>query len=291
MAFQFRRMGRRYESDPDKRAARLNRESVNTFGRVMAYVRPYWFWFTVSIITLVISTLLGLVLPLVIGSLVDVILVDNDLSQLNVWMVGLFIVFIIQAIFSFINRLSLAYVGERVIADIRIEVFTHLQRLSLRYFADTRTGEIISRLTNDISQLQAAITENMMALLRQVITLVGAAILLFWLNWQLTLIILLGIPLITLTMVVLGRRIRQASKLVQDALAQAANVAEETTSGVRIVKSFARESYEIGRFTERVNETFAAAMTRAKISAVLAPIIGFLAFASITITLWFGSYQ
>jgi subfamily B ATP-binding cassette protein MsbA len=286
-----RRLGRRYESDQDIQAQPLNQETVHTFKRVLQYLRPYRKTFTLSVITLIFSALLGLVLPLVVGGLVDVVLIDGDLTELNRVTVGLFLVFILQAIFSFIHRLSLAFVGERVIADIRIQVYTHLQKLSLRYYADNRTGEIISRLTNDISQLQRAITNDLMALLRQGITLLGAAILLFWLNWQLTVIILLGIPLITLTMVVLGRRIRKAAKMVQDSLAEAANVAEETTSGVRIVKSFARESYEIGRFSSKVNDTFQAAMKRAKISAILAPIIGFLAFASITITLYVGSYQ
>ncbi len=291
MAFQFRRVGRQHESKPDKKATRLNKDSLQTFHRIFAYVKPYRGWFVFSAITLVFSALLGLILPLVIGSVVDVVLVDGDLGQLNRIILFLFVIFIVQAIFSFMHRLSLAFVGERAIADIRIDLFTHLQSLSLRFYDDTRTGSIISRLTNDISQLQTAVTDNLMALLRQGITLIGAVILLFWLNWQLTLIILIGIPIITLTMVVLGRQIRKASKQVQDALAESANVAEETTSGVRIVKSFAREQYEIGRYTEKVMDVFQAAMVKAKISAVLAPIIGFLAFASITLTLWIGSYQ
>ncbi len=291
MAFQFRRVGRQHESKPDKKATRLNKDSLQTFHRIFAYVKPYRGWFVFSAITLVFSALLGLILPLVIGSVVDVVLVDGDLGQLNRIILFLFVIFIVQAIFSFMHRLSLAFVGERAIADIRIDLFTHLQSLSLRFYDDTRTGSIISRLTNDISQLQTAVTDNLMALLRQGITLIGAVILLFWLNWQLTLIILIGIPIITLTMVVLGRQIRKASKQVQDALAESANVAEETTSGVRIVKSFAREQYEIGRYTEKVMDVFQAAMVKAKISAVLAPIIDFLAFASITLTLWIGSYQ
>ena len=91
--------------------------------------------------------------------------------------------------------------------------------------------------------------------------------------------------------VLLGRRIRQASKAVQDALAQAANVIEETTTGVRIVKSFAREGHEIGRFSVRVRETYLASMERAKIGSILGPLIGFFAFAAIALTLWFGSYE
>lgn len=288
---RWRRVGRGYESDPDKKAKRISRESLQIYRRLLGYVRPYRRWLTIAIVALLISSALGLVLPLVVRSLVDVVFVDKSMTTLNRIAVLLLLVFLAQAVFSFIHRLSLAYTGEKAVADIRVAVYSHLQTLSLRFFADRRTGEIVSRLTNDVSLLQSAITDNLVALLQQVVTLVGAAVLLFVLNWRLTLVILLGIPVMSLTMVALGRRIRQASKQVQDALAEAANVLEETTTGIRIVKSFAREGYEIGRFTARVQETFAAAMVRAKVSAVLGPIIGFMAFFSITITLWFGSFE
>ncbi len=288
---RWRRMGRGYESDPDKQTKRISRESIQIYRRLLAYVRPYRRWLIIAIAALLISSALGLVLPLVVRSLVDVVFVDKSMATLNRIAVLLLVVFATQAVFSFIHRLTLAYTGEKAVADIRVAVYSHLQTLSLRFYADRRTGEIVSRLTNDVSLLQSAITNNLVALLQQVVTLLGAAALLFWLNWRLTLVILLGIPVISLTMVALGRRIRQASKRVQDALAEAANVLEETTTGIRIVKSFAREGYEIGRFSARVQETFAAAMYRAKVSAVLGPIIGFMAFFSITITLWFGSFE
>jgi subfamily B ATP-binding cassette protein MsbA len=286
-----RRMGRSYEDDGDKPNVRISREELNTYKRLLGYVQPYTKWMVVSVIALLFSVGLGLILPLVIRNLVDLILVDNDLPQLNRLAIGLFLVFILQSIFSFVHRLSLAYVGENAVVDIRVQVYSHLQELSLRFFGDNRTGEVVSRITNDTSMLQAAITEDLVALLRQAITLVGAVALLFWLDWRLTLIILLGVPFITLTMVWLGRKIRKESKAVQDALAKSASVVEETTAGVRIVKSFTRERYEIERFSRAVNEIYSAAMRRAKICATLGPIIGFLAFASITITLWFGAYE
>ena len=293
MSFHPRRVGRDHEYTPDnkKESRRLSRDDFRSFLRILAYVRPYRFWFTISIIALLFSVALGLVLPLVIQSLVDIVLVDKDLQLLNQLALGLMAVFILQALFSFAHRLSLAYVGERAIADIRNEVYDHVMHLSLKFFNDRRTGELVSRVTNDVSLLQVAITDNLVALLRQVVTLLGASVLLLWLNWQLTVVILIGIPIVSLTMVFLGRRIRMASKQVQDQLAEAANVLEETVSGVRIVKSFAREPYEIGRFGERVLATYEAAMYRAKIQAILAPIIGFMAFASIVTTLWIGSYQ
>ncbi len=284
-------MSRGYQSDETEQKFRLTREELGTYARLLTYVRPYKKWMIVSIIALLFSVGLGLILPLVVRNLVDLIFVDNDLANLNRLAVGLFLVFILQSIFSFVHRLSLAYVGENAVKDIRVQVYSHLQALSLRFFSDYRTGEIVSRITNDTSLLQSAITDDLVALLRQVITLIGAAVLLFWLDWRLTLIILLGIPFITLTMVWLGRKIRRESKVVQDALAKSASVVEETTAAVRIVKSFARERYEIKRFSRAVDDIYAAAMRRAKIGAVLGPVIGFMAFASITITLWFGAYE
>ena len=293
MAFR-RRLTQPQYKDPDQETEekrRIDREGVQSFGRVLRYVRPQLGWFIISMIALVISTSLGLVLPLVVQSLVDGVLIEENLQQLNQLGGSLMAVFAIQAVFSFINRLSLDYVGERGIADIRNEFYAHLQSMSLRFYADQRTGGILSRLTNDISLLKDAITTNLTSLLRQGVTLIGASVFLFILDWRLTLLILTGIPIMTLTMVFLGRKIRAAASEVQAQLGEAANIAEETISGVRIVKSFAREAYEYGRFTHQTDATFEAAMRRARLSATLGPIIGFMAFASITITLWFGSYE
>ncbi len=290
----FVRRGRAGVAKPDEEAGkglRLTKEEWGIFRRLLGYVKPYSKWMILSIVALVFSVSLGLILPLVIRNLVDLILVDNDLGQLNRLAIGLFAVFILQAIASFVHRLSLAYVGENAVVDIRVQVFSHLQALSLRFFGDYRTGEIVSRITNDTSMLQSAVTDDLVALLRQGLTLIGAAVLLFWLDWRLTLVILVGVPFISLAMVWLGRKIRRESKAVQDALAKSAAVVEETTAGIRIVKSFTREEFEIERFARSVRETYSAAMRRAKISAVLGPIIGFMAFASITVTLWFGAYE
>jgi subfamily B ATP-binding cassette protein MsbA len=242
-------------------------------------------------IALTIATLLGLIMPLVIQTLVDVVFVEQSLALLNRLTVLLAIIFLIRAVFSFVTRYNMSYVGERIVADLRQQLYDHLVTLSLRFYANRRTGEIVSRLTNDVTLIQIALTDNVASLLQQTLTLVGGVIFLFWLDWRLTTIILLGIPIVTLTMVYLGRRIRRAAALVQDRLAEASAVVDETIAGIRIVKSFAREAYELSRFSARVEDTFVAAMQRAKISAILAPVIGFMAFMSITITVWFGGYE
>jgi subfamily B ATP-binding cassette protein MsbA len=246
---------------------------------------------TVAVFALIVSSLLGLVLPLVIRNLVDFVFVNKDFADLNRVTIGLLLVFIFQSIFTFIQQMSLAYTGEHAVADIRVDVYTHLQELPLSFYAERRTGELVSRVTNDVALLQQSMTWNLVILLRQIITIAGAAALLFWLDWRLTLLILFVVPIITLTMVWLGNRIRLASVAVQDALAEVANAAEETTRGVRIVKSFAREPYEIGRFTDRVMELYRAAMYRARINAMLAPLIGLIASFTITGILYYGGSQ
>ncbi len=246
---------------------------------------------TLAVLALIISSLLGLVMPLVIRNLVDYVFINKDFNDLNRVTLILLLASVLQAIFTFAQQITLARVGERAVADIRIDVFTHLQELPLSFYAERRTGELVSRMTNDVTLLQQSMTWNLVVLLQQIITIIGAAVLLFWLDWRLTLFILFVVPIITLTMVRLGQRIRRASVVVQDSLAEVANTAEETTRGVRIVKSFAREPYEIGRFTERVMTLYRAAMRRARTNALLSPTIGFIAAITITGILYYGGSQ
>ncbi len=277
-------------AEPEEKI-RIDRQRLGDYRRLLTYVGPYRSQMALAIMVLVLGAGLQLALPLIIRSVVDVVFVERSLGLLNRFAALLTLVFIIQAFFSFINRYYLAFVGERVVADLRRQLYRHLVSFSLRFFSDHRTGEIVSRLTNDVTTLQAAVTENVISLLQQTITLAGGVVFLLWLDWRLTCIILLGIPIVTLTMVFLGRKIRRAAVDVQDRLAEATAVVDEGIGGIRIVKSFAREAYEVARFAERVEATFAAAMRRAKITAVLAPTIGFMALMSITITMWFGGFE
>ncbi len=269
----------------------VTRERLAEYKRLLHYVNPYKGRMGLAVISLIAGTFLGLTMPLVIQSVVDVVFFEQSVTLLNKFAALLLLIFFAQAVFSFITRYNISYVGERVVADLRNQLYQHLLSLSLRFFANRRTGEIVSRLTNDVTTLQAAVTDNLINLLRQSVLFVGGIIFLFVINWRLTSIILLGIPIVTLTMVYLGRKIRQAATQVQDHLGEASAVVDESIGGIRIVKSFARESYEVTRFTTKVEETFTAAMYRAKITAILAPIIGFLAFMSITVTVWFGGAQ
>lgn len=287
--FRLRRSDFPAEKEENRRP--ITRAQWEGYRRLLRYVSPYRGRMILAVIALIAGTLLGLVMPLVVRNIVDVVFVEQNLTLLNRSTALLTLVFLAQAFFSFVNRFNTALVGERVVADLRQQLYRHLMTLSLRFYADRRTGELVSRVTNDVTTLQAAVTDNLVTLLQQGLTLIGGVIFLFWLDWRLTSVILGGIPIVTLTMVYLGRKIRRAAAEMQDRLAEAAAVVDETIGNIRVVKSFAREAYEITRFTAKIEETFTAAMRRVKISAILAPIIGFMAFMSLTITLWFGGYE
>ncbi|MGQ9684504.1 MAG: ABC transporter ATP-binding protein [Anaerolineae bacterium] len=259
--------------------------------RLLAFVRPYWRRMAAATAFLLLSSLLGLVLPWVIRNIIDTVFVQQDYATLNRIVVGLLGVFVVQGIFIYSRDYLLSYVGERVVASLRRCVYAQLMRLSLAFYTRRQTGEIISRVTNDVALIQATLTTNLVSLLSQTLTLAGGVIMLLALSWRLSLLLGAVVPVVVLVAMYFGRRLRRYSTVVQDRLAEATTVLEETIGGIRIVKSFAREPYEIQRFNAKVEGTLQAAMARTRARVTMVPIISFAVFAGIALVLWYGGQQ
>ena len=200
-------------------------------------------------------------------------------------------VFVIQSLFNFVQSYLIAFVGERVVADLRVQVFEHLQSLSLSYFSERRVGEITSRVTSDVTVIQQTTTVNVAMLLQNLISFAGGIALMLFLSYKLTLLTMVVVPLILVAAVVFGRRIRNISTEVQDRLANATAVLEETIAGVRVVQSFAREPYEIGRFRTAIEDAFRTSMQRTRIRSTFLPLVSFFGFTSLVLVLWYGGRQ
>lgn len=264
---------------------------MNEFRRFLSYVRPYRWQMVMAGVFLVIVSGLRLVLPWAIQRLVDVVFERGDtafLNQLALFLLGLIVV---QTFFNVGQTFLLSYVGERVVADLRTSLYRKLQTLDLRFFADRRVGEITSRVTNDVTIIQSVVTSQLTSFFTQLLTFVGALALIILISARLTALMLVIIPPVVLIGRFFGRRLRGISTTVQDRLADATAILEETLGGVRVVKSFVREPYEISRFTEAVEDTFAAALTRARYRAGFTPIITFSGFGGLTFVLWYGGRQ
>ena len=267
------------------------RSGLARYRRMLAYVRPYWLHLVLAAICLVAISLLSLAMPWAVKELVDQVVVGQDLDQLNRIAVFLAGIFVLRAGFSLAQTYLIAWVGERVVANLRRQIYEHLLSLSLGFFSAQRVGEIISRLSNDVQVIQSAVTSNLVILLQQIATFVGVIVIVAIMNWRLMLLMAVAIPGMMLITQLLGRRIRLVARRVQDTLGEASAVAEETVGGIRIVKSFAREDYEMARYGNKVDDLFQAAMHRTRYFATLGPMISLLMYSSLILVLWFGGRE
>jgi subfamily B ATP-binding cassette protein MsbA len=266
----------------------LSSSNELSWRRLLGYLRPYRLWMAVALLALLVSTAVGLLLPLAVGQLVNSFADPAARFDLNQVALALVAVILVQALFSLVQSYALSFVGERVVSDLRTQAYTHLQRLSLDFFNNRRTGEITSRITNDVTLIQTTVTSNVANLLGAVVQFVGALALMIAVSWQLSSLALILVPAVTLLGLIFGRVIRRISTAVQDRLADASSVLEETVAGVRVVQSFGREPYEVGRFRAAVEATFATAMRRARVRAVFQPLVAIAAWGTMVAVLWFG---
>jgi len=218
-----------------------------------------------------------------------VVLKNSDL--LNSLTRDLVIIILLQAAFAITHNYILGFIGHRVTADFRIELFSHIQSLSLRFFQSRRVGEILSRMSSDITVIQNALVSIPVAVLRQTITLLGALAIIFYLNWKLTGLILLVLPPLMLFARIFGKRLRVLTEKVQDKIAQALVVLEEVASSIKIVKSYTRESYEKKRFENEIESAFEQSIGKVRISSSFGPLILGLTFLVSTILIWYGGQQ
>jgi subfamily B ATP-binding cassette protein MsbA len=264
---------------------------LSNYRRMLAYVRPYWPRLALSALSLIALSLLGLAIPWAVQNLVDLVVAGQDLSQLNRIALLLAGIFVLRSAFGFVQTYVTAWVGERVVANLRREIYEHLLSLSLGFFAGQRVGEVVSRLSNDVQVIQTAVTSNIVVLLQEIVTVAGIVVVVGLMSWRLTALMVLAVPGMVLITQLMSRRIRKVARLVQDTLAEASAVVEETVGGIRTVKSFAREEYEMARYGQKVTTLFEAAMVRTRIYATLGPLMSLLVYGSLALVLWAGAQE
>ena len=242
-------------------------------------------------LTLILSALIGLAFPIVVRYLLDAAFVRQDRAILDRIALGLILLFTVQALLNYVQTYYLRAVGERVVAGLRRELFGRLLMMPPGFFAERRTGELVSRLTTDIGLLQGVLSHQIAEFSRQVLALVGGIILLTVMQPQLTLTALGVVPLAVGSALFFGRRLRRMTTTVQDKVAEATAVAEEAFSQIRTVQSFVQEPAERQRYGDRISESVRAALTRANVRGVFFGVLTFATFIGIVFVLWQGGLQ
>ncbi|HEX6062019.1 MAG TPA: ABC transporter ATP-binding protein, partial [Candidatus Limnocylindria bacterium] len=263
--------------------------SIAMYRRLLRFVRPYRRNLALSTALLILSTVLGLIWPQVVLRVLDLGL--KDAALLDQLVLGLIAVLLVRAAIDGLRGYVMTWTGEKVIFDLRMEIVRHLQSLSLSFFTRRKTGELMSHVTSDATLVHGVITQTIITVLGQVLTLVGGIIVIFVMNWRLALLTLVVAPPIGLIGQYLGRRIRAISREAQDAQGEAVGVLQEAIAEVRTVQAFTREEYESERFRAKLLITLAKVLERARLSSTLFPLIGFLGFAASIVVLWYGGHQ
>jgi subfamily B ATP-binding cassette protein MsbA len=273
---------------------RLNRGNENERAdpeqvkRLFNYLNPYRGRLVIGILAMLGSTGIGLVIPLVIKNLVDLLFQNANMRPLHVVTINLVIIFLIRAVFNYFEEYHLSYIGEKIVLDISRDLYTHLHTLSLRFFGERGVGEILSRLSVDVASVREAITSSITSAFKQSLQFVGALIIMLVVNWKLTGIILLFAPPVGLFAVYFGRKFQMLTMQFTDVRARGNALAEQAISSARVVKAFVRESFEIERYQNNLNDLFRVSLKRVIWRSVFSSVITFLGFSTVAIILWFG---
>ncbi len=280
------------ESSVEAKPAKLSKESLKEAIALFRYILPYRVKFFAALMALLFSSVLGLAFPYVTGRLIDGALAGTGeglFGDIDYIALTLLIVLGVQAVFGYFQSLWFVEVGERSLNDLRRETYTKIISLPMSFFAQRRVGELTSRLSADLAQLQETLTFTLAQLLRQATILVGGLVLIFYTSVKLTLVMLLSLPILIALAVYFGRKIRQLSRQAQDKLADSNTVVEETLQGIANVKAFANETYEISRYRRAVEIYLATVLRNARFRGAFFSLIIFGLFSAIILVLWVGA--
>ncbi|MBI3808204.1 MAG: ABC transporter ATP-binding protein [Nitrospirae bacterium] len=264
---------------------------MSTFSRFLPFLKPYLSRMVLAGLLVMSVAAINLALLRLAGTLWDIITVQHDQSRMTDMITVFLGLVILQGLCSMGHSYLTAWISQRIIADFRRHLFAHLHTLSVSFFARRRTGELLSRLMNDVTVIQSVVTETPIDSAKQLVTFIGGITFLLIMNWRLCLLILVLLPLLVLVAKIFGRRLKSLSTSIQDHTAAMSTLIEEVISGIRIVKSFVQTQREETRFSAQVEQTLALTMRKAGVMAVFIPVISLLTFSAAAAVLWYGGRQ
>lgn len=280
------------EKSSSEFAERLKKKRFNTASfkkalKLLTFVLPYKWTFALGIVFLVFSTTTTLTFPSLIGEVTRVIEGNSDytLNQIVLFFAG---ILILQGIFSFLRVYVFSYVSQNVSADVRRKVFNKLISLPINFFEKNRVGDLISRITSDVSSFQSILSVTLAELFRQIVTLIVGIAIILYISWKLTLFMLLTFPIVVVAAFVFGRYIRVLSRKVQTKLAESNAMVSETLQSISVVKGFTNEKIEADKYGNTMTEVVALSIKSAIFRGgfISFSIVGL--FGGIMLVVWYG---
>ena len=264
---------------------------LRTLRRLGSFLRPYRRRFVFAGVALLVAAACALAVGQGLKLVVDRGFTAGIGAELDRALFELLAVIAVMAVATYVRFYNVSWIGERVTADLRRRVFNHLMALSPGFFEVTRTGEVISRLTNDTTMLENVIGSSLSMALRNIVLGAGALVLLMLTSLKLTLLVLAGLPVVVLPIIVFGRRVRRLSRASQDRVADTGAYVDEAIHEIRTVQAYAHEPEDRRAYGDRVEAAFRAGVRRIRQRALLIAAVIFLVFVAVGIILWIGGHD
>lgn len=265
--------------------------SIQLYLRLLGYVKPYWRIFALSILGMIVTAATEPLLPALLKPMLDGTFVNKDETVIRLVPFFILGIFFVRGVAGFVGTYAIGWVGNKVVMDLREEMFRKLLSLPTRYFDDHATGNLISKLTFDVTQVTAAATSVVTIVIRDSLIIVGLLGWLFYLNWKLTLLSLVMVPVIAFILRVINARLRTASRDSQRAMGDITQVIEESVTAHKVVKLFGGQQYENGRFSEQANWVRRHTMKQAIASAANVPIVQMVAAIALSVIIYLATEQ
>ncbi len=265
--------------------------STQLYLRLLSYVKPYWKIFAASLLAMVVAAATEPMLPALLKPLLDGAFVNKDDTLIRLVPLFILLIFFVRGLATFISTYTINWVGNKVVMDLREEMFRKLLTLPTRYYDDHASGNLISKLTFDVTQVTAAATNVVTVCIRDSIIILGLLGWLFYLNWKLTLLGMVVAPVIVLVIKVISGRLRASSRASQQAMGDITQVIEESVAAHKVVKLFGGQQYESQRFGEQVNWVRRHTMKQAAAAAANVPIVQMVAAVALAGVIYMATQQ
>jgi ATP-binding cassette, subfamily B, bacterial len=262
---------------------------IKILSRLWMFFKPYKYRMLLALIVLLIAAASALALPLAIRQIVDQGFFVNQQAKIDRYFLVMLAIVVFMSVFSAARYYLVMWLGERIVADIRITLYRHLLNMDPLFYETMPTGEVLSRLTTDTTLVQSVVGAGLSVTLRSALLLLGSLFMLTITSAQLTGLILLIVPLVLVPIIFFGRKVRRLSRVNQDCIAESSALAGETLNAIQLVQAYSLEMFSSNRFNDSVAMAFATARQRLKARALLAAFTIFIVFAAIMAIIWMGT--
>ena len=269
----------------------LQMTSAELYLRLLKYVAPYWRIFALSLVGMVVVGLTEIALPAMMKPLLDGTFVYKDVTLMR-WMPAVILALVaVRGSAEYTAAYCINWVGNKLVMDLREAMFSKLLALPTAYYDDHASGNLISKLTYDVTQVTAAATSVLTVVFKDTVSLIGLLAYMVWLNWKLTLLAIVMTPLIVGVVRVISLRLRNSSRAVQQSMGDVTQVLQETIEGHKVVKLFGGQRYEADRFRTQVNSVRRFMMKQTTAAAASVPVVQMLAGIALAAIVYLATQQ